>query len=67
MKLWIVTLENGATHTVYGDDEAAAKEAYWDSLTSIIGHSLGICGCFGPPKPIDRSRFVHPVSVERIA
>ncbi len=43
-----------------GDD---AIEAFYNSIESCIGHTLGICGCNGPSKPMDRSKIIRPLKV----
>ena len=62
---WIVHHENGGVMYVIAEDEAGAIEAYWESLTSILGHHLGICRCHGDPKTIDRSKFAQPTIVKK--
>ena len=48
-----VTHERGAMMVIAKDKDDAVDQFY-ESISSVIGHTLKICGCFGDPKPIDR-------------
>jgi len=61
-----LTLENGGSHLVFAETEEEATEAYYESIKSIIGHQLRICGCFGPEQPLDRSKITGIVSMIKL-
>jgi hypothetical protein len=56
-KSFIVVHERGKMHVLAKDKEDAI-EKYYDSLHSMLGHQMGICGCFGNEKPIDRDKVI---------
>ncbi len=45
------------TRTVLAKDGASAIDAWYESINSCIGHIIGTCGCFGPVRPLDWSKF----------
>lgn len=49
--------------TVLATDEGDAIEKYYQAIESCIGHTLKICGCFGPKQPLNRSKVTRPVKV----
>ena len=62
---YLVSHENGSMH-VFADSEEEAVDAFYESIESVIGHHLKICGCFGPKKPLDRSKIVRIIKIEKV-
>jgi len=62
-----VLTERGIIHTVLATDPDDAIEAFYRGIKSIIGHTLGICGCNGPERPLDRRKVIRPYEVQDMA
>jgi len=61
-----VTHERDGYIVVIADDAEDAVDKYYESIESMIGHQLRICGCFGEEKPLDRSKVLGIKKIEYI-
>jgi acetyl-CoA carboxylase carboxyltransferase component len=64
LRAFIVWHEKGGFVHVLASDEEDAIEQFYEAISSMIGHTLKICGCFGEEKPLDRSKVIRPIKVE---
>lgn len=60
---FLVINEIGAQINVIAKNKIDAVDQYYNSMKSILGHQMKICGCFGLEKPLDRSKIWKPVRV----
>jgi hypothetical protein len=63
LKYFTVLAECGRDHKVIAKDPDEAIEEFYAGIKSIIGHELGICGCKGPERPLDRTKVLRPYQV----
>lgn len=63
LKYFDVHLNDGRIFPVLANDGESAVDAYYESLHSMIGHLHKLCECFGPKKPIDKSKVPLPLKV----
>lgn len=64
MNHYIVTHEKGVM-TVIANSKQEAEEQYYKSIEGMIGHHLGICGCSGPKRPLDRTKVSQIVRIDK--
>jgi len=63
---YVVWHEKGGCMQVFAESEEGARDAFYDSIESCVGHQFKICGCFGPKQKLDRSKFLQITKIERI-
>ena len=64
--VYAVYHENNGCMNVIANSEEEAREQFYRSIESCIGHHLKICGCYGEKKPMDRSKIVQITKVEMV-